>query len=252
MPLVLGASNPLSGSGTWSYPDPTLIVGLKLELTTPPTGGKNGSIGSTVRFWRGIGRYALLDNAGPLAGKALFNDVVVDFDIGHGPAGINFEFADGAVVTATEILSSTPTGGGGPGGPMTSCQVSMGSYTSVLDSTLTTLDMDTTVFNTDTSNYTLGSNGITVTTAGVYRCSWHTKTYPASAPCTPGATAPNVNGSTLNDQTGVTDTGADNSTWSNGYVEIQLAASDIVTLQMYQASGISQLVTTADLTLSTG
>jgi len=128
----------------------------------------------------------------------------------------------------------------------------MSSYTSVLDSTLTTLDMDTTVFNTDTANYTLGSNGITVTTAAVYRVSWHTKTYPASVSATPGATAPAVNGSTLNDQTGVTDTGADNSTWSNGYVEVSLAASDLVTLQMYQASGVSQLVTTADLTLSTG
>lgn len=251
MPTVLGASNPLTGAGTWSYPHPNLIVGVKLELTTPPT-SPSGSIGVTVRYWKGIGRYALVDEAGTLAARNLSNDVVVDYELSRAPVGINYEWASGATITATEILSATPSGGGGGGGAMTSCQASMSSYTSVLDSTLTTLDMDTTVFNTDTANYTLGSNGITVTTAAVYRVSWHTKTYPASVSATPGATAPAVNGSTLNDQTGVTDTGADNSTWSNGYVEVSLAASDLVTLQMYQASGVSQLVTTADLTLSTG
>lgn len=251
MPVVLGASNPLSGAGTWSYPHPTLIIGVKLELTTPPASA-SGSIGSTVRYWKGLGRYALVDEAGTLAARNLSNDVAVDYELSRAPVGINFEWAPGATITATEILSASPDGGGGPGGPMTSCQVTNSSYLLVPDATDEPLNCDTTVFNTDTTNYTPGSGGITVTTAGVYRLSWHGRYYPNTPIATPGEVFVRLNGTSNPDAAGDVGEGSGNSAYVTGYLEVQLAAGDHVDLLARQESGAAQQLTNADLTVSTG
>jgi hypothetical protein len=100
----------MSGSGSWVYPDPTTIIGVKLVLTTPPTAGKNGVLGTNVRYWKGLGRFTLDDEAGPFPAQNLSNDTIVLYNVGHSPHGITYEFGGNAVITATEILGATPGG----------------------------------------------------------------------------------------------------------------------------------------------
>jgi hypothetical protein len=168
MAVVYGGSSVLSGSGTWTYPDPSLIIGVKLELTTPPDGA-SGFTGSTVRTWKGAGRYALVDEAGPLAIRTMFADTWVDYELGKSPQGVNYELDNGAQITATEILSETPSGGGGGTTGAASIAYDWSSFQSVPTSTDTQLVSDTESFHTDDTILTFdGSGGVSILAHGIY------------------------------------------------------------------------------------
>jgi hypothetical protein len=166
--VVYGGSIVLSGSGTWNYPDPSLIIGVKLELSTEP-GPPAGIQGSVVKYVKGAGRYALLDEAGPLVPKSVGTDVLVDYDVGKSPSGLNYDLSNGAVLTATEILSETPSGGGGGTTGAAAIAYDWSSFQSVPTSTDTQLVSDTESFHTDDTILTFdGSGGVSILAHGIY------------------------------------------------------------------------------------
>ena len=251
MPVTFGSSSLLTGSGTWTYPDPSLIIGVKLDLTTEPTGSA-GSLGDVVKMWKGLGRYQFVDGAGTLPGAGLMNSQVVSYDIGKAPTALNYEWLNGTQVTATEILSAAPGGGPGPGGgPVAVMQVNMGAYDGVADTTLEYVPLDTIVFQSDTTSYTFASPGITVVNTGYYRCSWHCTWQPPTSNMYAHVLL-TVNGTNDADALEVTALASDNGHVASGYKERALTAGDVVTLQVYQISGATQLMTASDLTVSTG
>ncbi|MBA0084884.1 MAG: hypothetical protein HRJ53_07805 [Acidobacteria bacterium Pan2503] len=250
MPVLYGASTVLVGAGTWTYPDPATIIGVKLELSTPPA-GNSGFVGSTVIRWRGIGAWAPVDEAAQLPARLLWNPSVVEYDIGKSPTGLVYEWENDAQVTATEILSEAPPGPGGGGGTVAVMQVSMGSYDGVADTTLEYVPLDTIAFQSDTTSYTFASGGITVVNAGYYRVSWHSTWQPPTANMYARVYI-TVNGTDDADAIEVTGVTSDGGHVAGGYKERSLAAGDTVQLQVYQVSGATQVMTAADLTVSTG
>lgn len=128
----------MTGSGTWTYPDPSVIIGLVLQVTAV---SDDVSVwGSSILRYRSPGVYAAIDEAGQLHAQPIWNATEVTYDIGKSPQGLAWDLANDVTVTATEILSETPpTGGGGGTGVIPTVQYDSDTAVSVPSSTWTLL-----------------------------------------------------------------------------------------------------------------
>lgn len=250
MTVILGASTTVSGSGTWTYPDVGLVIGLVLEVPDPGSMGR--FYGTEILRAQNLGVYAPISEAGRLIGRPVFNDQFVTYDIGKAPIGLAYDLADALSLSVTEILSETPpTGGGGPSS-MTSAQYLYTSNVTVVDSTLTPVPCTILNWNTDTSNYSIdGDDHLSVATAGIYRLSYHVR-FSSNTPTPIGRVMYSVNFGPQNAQAAIADETATGDGYAANYVEVQLASGDAVGIVALNESGADQQVDYADLTLSTG
>lgn len=167
MPVTFGATQPLSGAGTWTYPDVGLVIGLKLDVTSP--GPAPREWGTEIVRFRDLGVFAPITEAGKMLGRGIYNDTEVTYDVGKGPIGLAYDLASGVTINATEILSETPPSGGGGGGTVASVIWDQSTSFALPDSANTVLVPDVASLSTDPSLLDFGSGGtVTLKTRGVY------------------------------------------------------------------------------------